>query len=235
MNHAALTSELSNTPGGAAPPVPQRIGRLLLLIQMLIGYGKDFAATLRQQSVTPQFSLALQVRFGISDVAHILLRIGRALRLAAMLETQLRKQAATGQDVMTRAEVARDQPCSHGKRSTAPADRRAAESGADIDNPLDDDLPSEAQIAAMIRNGKTGAIIEQICRGLGLVPSAVTQQQWSDVHHALITYGGNFAGLIGDACIRMTNCIGDAAFTAPLNNAAIRGLHDAVFSRAGPA
>jgi len=29
--------------------VPERIGRLLTLVQFLIGYGKDFAATLRQR------------------------------------------------------------------------------------------------------------------------------------------------------------------------------------------
>ena len=234
MHHAALLSDLPDTPGGAAPLVPERIGRLLLLLQMLVGYGKDFAATLRQQTVTPRFRLALQARFGTTEIARILIRIGRALRLAEMLEAQLRRQAATGQDVMTRAEVARAQPCLHGKRSTTTADRRAADRGTDPHNQLDDDLPTEEQIAAMIRLGKLGVVIEQICRDLGLVPSVVSQQQWSDVHHALITYGGNFAGLIGDACSRINRDIYDASFTQPLTREAIAQLNGAIFSSPCP-
>ena len=235
MQAAALLPVLPNTPGGAAPLVPERIGRLLLLLQVLIGYGQDFAATLRQQTVTPQFRLTLQARFGTPEIARILIRIGRALRLAAALEAHLRRQAATGQNVKTRAEVARVQPCAHGNRSTTTAHRRAADSGTDLDNQLDDDQPSEEAIAAMTRLGKLGVVIEQICRDLGLVPSVVTEQQWTEVHDAIITFGGNFARLIGDVFIRMENCILDAVFTEPLTQDAIGNLNRAIFSRAGPA
>ena len=67
--------------------MPERIGRLLTLVQFLIGYGKECAATLRQHAMTPQFRLTMQARFGTSDMARILIRIGRALKLAAALDS----------------------------------------------------------------------------------------------------------------------------------------------------
>lgn len=215
--------------------MPERIGRLLTLVQFLIGYGKECAATLRQHTGTPQFRLTMQARFGTSDLARILIRIGRALKLAAALDIQLRRLAATGQDIETPTELAPVQPRSFASRSTTTADRRAAGSGAVPDN-LDDDLPSEAQIAAMIRQGKTGAIIAAICRDLGLVPAVVSQQQWGDVHHAIITFGGNFAKLMCDIMLRIHECMTAAlAANAPLSRAAIRDLESAIFERPAPA
>ena len=222
------------TPEGAASPVPRHVGRILLLIQMLVGYGKDFAATLRQQSVTPQFRLAMQARFGTSEIARILIRIGRALRLAAALETQLRRQAATGQDIQTSAEVALVPPRTRGNRSTTTADRRAAACGTVPDN-HDDDLPSDEEIVAMARRGKLGVLIAAICRDLGLVPSVVTEQQWSELADVIRTFGGNFVQLIGDALARVNNFLFEASFTKPLSRAEIRTLNDAVFLRPAPA
>jgi len=215
--------------------VPERIGRLLTLVQFLIGYGKECAATLRQHTLTSQVRLTMQARFGTSDLARILIRIGRALKLAAALDTQLRRQAATGQDVKTPTELAPVQPRSFASRSTTTADRRAAGRGTVPDN-LDDDLPSEAQIAAMIRRGRAGAVIAEICRGLGLVPGVVSQQQWSDVHHAIITFGGNFAKLFCDIMLRIQACLTAALdANAPLSGAAIRDLENAIFERPAPA
>ena len=237
MQHAAPSSFPDPTtaaPEGAASPVPRHVGRILLLIHMLVGYGKDFAASLRQQTVTPRFHLAMQARFGTSEIARILIRIGRALRLAAALETQLHRLAATGQDAMTSAEVALVPPCSRGNRSTTTADRRAATGGTAPDN-LDDDLPTDEEILALARRGKLGVLIAAICRDLGLVPSVVTEQQWSDVAEIIRTFGGNFVQLIGDALARINSFLYAASFTKPLGNAEIRILNDAVFLRSAPA
>jgi hypothetical protein len=197
MRATATLSDLPNTPAGAAPPMPPRIGRLLVLLQVLIGYGREFAATLYRQTVTPQLRLTLQPRFGTADFARILIRIGRALRLAAALDSRLRQQAATGQDVKTSAELALAPPRSRGNRSISPAHRRATGTGTAETNPLEDELPSEAEIAALARRGTIGAVIAESCRDLGLVPGVVSQQQWTEVHHAIIMFGGNFARLIG--------------------------------------
>ena len=146
----------------------------------------------------------MQARFGTSEIARILIRIGRALRLAAALETQLHRLAATGQDVMTSAEVALVPPRSRGNRSTTTADRRAATGGTVPDN-LDDNLPTDEEILALARRGKLGVVIAAICRDLGLVPSVVTDQQWSEVAEIILTFGGNFVQLIGDALIRVNS------------------------------
>ena len=213
--------------------MPERIGRLLTLVQFLIGYGRECAATLRQQAMTPQFRLTMQARFGTSDLARILIQIGRALKLAAALETRLRRLAGTGQDIKIPTELVRVSPSTLGNRSTTTADRRAAGRGTVPDN-LDDDLPSEAQIAALIRRGKAGAIIAEICRDLGLVPGVVSQQQWGEVHHAIITFGGNFAKLFYDILLRIQACVAAAA-SEKLSNAAIDNLHRAIFERPAPA
>ena len=216
--------------------MPERIGRLLTLVQFLIGYGKDFAATLRQQSVTPQGCLTLQVRFGTSDVARILIRIARALKLAAMLDSQLRRLAATGQDVQTPSERAPAQPRAFAHRSTTNSAGRAAERGAVLDNLSDDELPSEEQIAALIRRGRAGAVIEAICRDLGMVPAAVSEQQWKDIFDAIVTFGGKFDKLIGDAMLRVHRCMTDALDArAPLSSATIRELERSIWERPAPA
>lgn len=217
--------------------MPSHIGRVLLLIQMLVGYGKDFAASLQRQTVTPRFHLAMQARFGTAEIARILIRIGRALRLAAALETQLRRQAATGQDLITSAEVALAPPRARGNRSTTTADRRAAAGGTVPSNPPDDDddLFSDADIVSLARRGKIGVVIAAICRELGLVPSVVSEQQWSDVADLIITFGGNFAALIGDAMQRVLRYIHAASFTKPLSGETIAQLRNAIFLRPAPA
>ena len=197
--------------------------------------GKECAATLRQHTLTPQVRLTMQARFGTSDLARILIRIGRALRLAAALDTQLRRVAAAGHDIKICAERARVSPNTFGTRSTTTADRRAAGRGTVPDN-LDDDLPSEAQIAAMIRRGRAGAVIAEICRGLGLVPGVVTQQQWSEVADAISAFGGKFAKLVCDILFRIQACVDAAvAANAELSRAAIRDLEHAIFAPPAPA
>lgn len=212
---------------------PTNINRLLLLLNLLVSFGKDFAATLRQQTVTPHLRLTLQVRFGTADLARILARLGHALRLAAALQARLRRQAATGQDVRTNAELALLPSRSRGNRSAGSASRHAT---AESDSGWSEDglLPSEAEIAAMVRRGRIGPVIEAICRNLGLVPGIVGEPQWNEVADVIIAFGGNFARMIGDVFIRMQACIADAALTGPLTDAAIEALHQAIFAGADP-
>lgn len=216
--------------------MPERIGRLLTLVQVLIGYGKDFAAALRQQSGTPQRGLTLQVRFGTADLARILIRIGRALKLAAMLDTQLRRRAASGRDVQTPTECAPVQPRAFAHRSTTNSAPGAAERGTAPDNFSDDDLPSEEQIAALIRRGRAGAVIAAICRDLGLVPAVVSEQHWKDVFDAIVTFGGDFDQLICGAMLRINKCILAAVDArAPLSSAAIDAMRRSIWERPAPA
>ncbi|HET8995210.1 MAG TPA: hypothetical protein VFN42_00945 [Acetobacteraceae bacterium] len=183
--------------------MPERIGRLLILVQLLIGYGKTFAGILRQQVVTPWNGLASQARFGTSGTARLLLRIGRALKLAAMPGSRLRRRTAAGPDVRTPLEVAPVQPRCFAHRSTTNSARRAAVRGAVLDNLSDVGLPSEGQIAAMIRRGRAGAIVAALCRDLGLVPAVVREQQWKDLCGAAVRFGDNFDRRIRGAMWRI--------------------------------
>ena len=231
MRATGALSGLPNSPDGAAPPV----GRLLLLIQVLVGYGKELADTLRQQHVTPHFRLTLLARFGTTDFAHILIRIGRALRLAAALEARLgsspppartsrptpnwrwsrRACAATGQPPPPIGAQRRVGPMATTSRmTTCPVRKRSSP------------WPAAAKI---------GAVIEAICRDLGLVPSVVTEQQWSELADIIRLFGGNFVGLIGDAVNRIHTYALNASFTRPLTKEAIGHLHNAIFARPAPA
>ena len=127
-----------------------------------------------------------------------------------MLDTQLRRLAATGQDVQTPTECAPVQPRAFAHRSTTNSARRAAVRGTALDNLPDDDLPSEEQIAALIRRGRAGAVIEAICRDLGMVPAAVSEQHWKDIFDAIVTFGGKFDKLICDAMFGIHRCMNEA-------------------------
>src|SRR5271167_766513 len=71
---------------------PSRSGRLLSLVRKLIDYGRELAVTLRQRTAAePFFAKAC---FGTTDLALILARIIRGLRLADALEARVLQRAA---------------------------------------------------------------------------------------------------------------------------------------------
>ena len=56
-------------------------------------------------------------------------------------------------------------------------------------------LPTPGDIAADIRRRPAGAVLADICRDLGIVPS---NPLWRELSEAIISYGGNLATLLGD-------------------------------------
>ena len=56
-------------------------------------------------------------------------------------------------------------------------------------------LPTPGDIAAEIRRRPAGAVLADICRDLGIVPS---NPLWRELSAAIISYGGNLATLLGD-------------------------------------
>src|SRR4051794_19423476 len=90
-------------PSDAAPPdhpaamrgpvadgatVQPRGGRVLSLLRKLIAYGQDLARTV-QGRASAGMLVTIAVQFGTRDMALILARVARGLRLAAALETRL--------------------------------------------------------------------------------------------------------------------------------------------------
>ena len=183
----------------AETPAPttesSRSGRLLNLVRKLINYGREIATTIRQHTTAqPIFA---KVRFGTTDLTLIFARIARGLLLAHALEARV-LQCAAHLDAGPRRGKARSAP-------RAPAAPRAAE-------PVDAGLahlPTAEQIAAEVRRRPIGAVIADICRDLGILPS---HPLWPDVARAMLEYGGSPVRLVSDLI--------DRAFSGPPPTAA---------------
>jgi hypothetical protein len=164
----------------ALDPKPSRVSGLLGLVRQLIDYGRQLAATLRGNPHP----------FGASDIALILARITRGLLRAEALEARIIRTAAR-----LDAEPAPPRAASH--RQMRPARPTAARpAGTDvalIPAPgLDPgiSLPTPEQIAAEVRRRPIGAVIADICRDLGILPS---HPLWRELQLAIIRHGGNLA------------------------------------------
>ena len=163
---------------------PSRSARLLDLVRKLIDYGKELATTLRERASSDLRFDALQ--FGTSDLALILARITRGLNRATALEARLLQNAARldAEPAPSRA------PSRPRQRAAQPAARRAHQA-----DDLLAHLPTPEQIAAEVRRRPIGAVIADICRDLGILPS---HPLWRELQHAIIRYDGSLANLMKD-------------------------------------
>jgi hypothetical protein len=164
---------------------PSRSARLLDLVRKLIDYGKELATTLRQRASTDLRFDA--VRFGTSDLALILARITRGLNRATALEARLLQNAARLDAEPAPSSRAPPRPR---QRTAQPAARRAHQA-----DDLLAHLPTPEQIAAEVRRRPVGAVIADICRDLGILPS---HPLWRELQHAIIRYDGSLANLMED-------------------------------------
>jgi hypothetical protein len=195
---------MSAPPGAAGPPnrpdphqdrpatgadAPTRTGRLLTLVRTLIAYGRHLAAALQQRtSATDLADIARP--FGIVDIGEIVARITRGLLRAAALEARLvsrplREPAAPA--TLTASSPRQPRAAQPEDGSTGAAEPRIAR------------LPTPGDIAAEIRRRPAGAVLADICRDLGIVPS---NPLWRELSDAIISYGGNLATLVADICDR---------------------------------
>ncbi len=164
---------------------PKNTARLLVLVRALIDYGRHLAATLQKR--TADTSRADVTRnFCTNDIAKILACITRGLLRAAALETRLATRPA-------------HEPATP-DALTAPSRRapRAAPSVDPSDTPADPrlaHLPTPADIAAQVRRRPIGAVIADICRDLGIMPSSPL---WREISLLIIANGGNLATLYRD-------------------------------------
>jgi hypothetical protein len=168
-------------PAGAGKP--SRVERLLDLVRKLIDYGKDLATTLRQCGTATD--LAAIVRpFGTRDITLILARITHGLLLAGALEARLVQGVARLDAERSGSAAPRAQP--------TPRAARAASCPADPANSRLASLPTPEQIAAEVRRRPIGAVIADICRDLGIMP---THPLWGDLSPVILRHGGNLAKL----------------------------------------
>jgi hypothetical protein len=178
---------------------PSRTGRLLGLVRALIDYGRQLAGTLQQRTAATDLAEVTR-NFGTIDIGEILARITRGLLRAAALETRLSSRLARQQA----APAAPSAPSPRQPRAARPVDRSA--SAADT-RPTR--LPTPGDIAAQVRRRPIGAVIADICRDLGIMPS---NPLWRELPMAIIANGGNLATLVKDILKRV--------FPFPINPAA---------------
>ena len=175
----------------AGADAPSRTGRLLGLVRALIDYGRQLAATLQQRTAATNLADVTR-NFGTIDIGEILARIARGLLRAAALETKLSSRL-TRQQAVPAAPSARSPRKPHAAR---PADQSARAADPDLAR-----LPTPEDIAAQVRRRPVGAVIADIFRDFGIVPS---NPLWRELSLAIIEHGGNLATLFKDTFERIS-------------------------------
>jgi hypothetical protein len=165
------------------PTQPSRSANLLGLVRKLIDYGRELAATIRRRAFTDP--IVVRCCFGTADVALILARISRGLHRANALEARLLRDADR-LDATPQGAVSQPRP-----RASRPAAAPVAgEAGARLTH-----LPTPEQIAAKVRRQPIGAVIADICRDLGILPS---HPLWRELQIVIIRENGSLANLVKD-------------------------------------
>jgi hypothetical protein len=126
------------------------------------------------------------MHFGTRDIAWIIARITCGLLRATALEDRL----VSRPDRPPAASSSRSAASPHAPRTAPSADRSAGTAGSKLAQ-----MPTPADIAADIRRRPIGAVIADICRDLGIVPS---NPLWREISIAVIANGGNLATLYKD-------------------------------------
>jgi hypothetical protein len=177
-------------------PTPSRTGTLLGLVRKLIDYGRELAATLREHGLGPRPADTARP-FGTIVLTLILARIARGLLRATALEARLLRDGprldAPRQPRPRHCPAATAQP-----RTTDP--RPQPTPRPDDDATLLASPPTPEQIDAEIRRRPIGAVLADICRDLGILPS---HPLWSELHLAITRERGNWARLAIDTIHRV--------------------------------
>ena len=163
-----------------------RVGRLLAVVRKLIDYGRELAAALQSDPATrPR-------QFGTGDIALILARITQGLHRARALEERLVRNAhrldtpprpRTAPTPRPSGSTAHATPCSHADDSHLAG------------------LPTSEQIAAQVRRRPIGAVLADICRDLGILPS---HPLWPELSEVIVRHGGSLVTLLKDILTQAT-------------------------------
>jgi hypothetical protein len=200
---AALT-----LPAPIPPPGPDRVrlavaGALSLarFLRQVIDCGKQLLVAVRERAHTPDFPRFTQP-FGTTYLPHILRRIATAIRCAVLLEQRALQDV--GAMPPTRF---RERSPSSGRTHATPDDappganqaagsQRAAPPGRPSGDPRYADWPSTAQLTEEMRRRSIGAVLTDICRGLGITPE---HPLWPQMRLVIAAYGGDHQALEADA------------------------------------
>lgn len=174
------------TSGGAAPGATTQ---LLGLVRRLIDFGVALVTTL-QQGASAYTVVDVMHNFGIPDLAAIVARITRGLQLAAALEARLISGVAPGQLGIPAIRLASPRNPPDGEPGRPRGESEAA---------APDYMPTAEEIAASVQNRPVGAVIADIVRDLGILPS---HPMWPELSDAISFNGGNLAALVAGMLVR---------------------------------
>ena len=163
------TPPQEQAPAADAPPPVARSTRLLTLVHKLIDYGKDLLTNLQQHRPNAA-TRDLAWNFGTLNVALIIARITRGLRMAIAFQDRIVYSAERLDRPPTDAVTIR----SPGPRPPS----RPAIRPEDDDASLLSRIPTAEEIAAQIRRRPIGAVLADLCRDLGIVP---THKLWKEI------------------------------------------------------
>lgn len=184
-NTAALAPNPDPHQDQAAAGLPARAAGLRRVLGKLIAHGKRLAEDLTRRS-SGMTVMWIAVRFGTKDIALILARITRGLRMAAALQATLPAQPKPAR----RVDPARPAPGVRKPRTRpAPVPRNNADSVLGT-------LPTSKEIAAQLRDRPVGEVLAEICRDLGILTA---DSFWQELEGVLLENGGDLDSVIQDA------------------------------------
>jgi hypothetical protein len=192
LTTAALPNDRDPPPdqATASTPVPTRTSHVLRFLHKLIDYGKALAHVVQQRAGTPVPS-TVAGQFGTMNVALILMRIVRGLRLATALEARLDAHPLREEPAQTPVRA----PTDRAPRTADPTRPRASRAAPQLP-----DMPTPEEIAEAARHRPVGAVIVDICRDFGIGPS---HPLWGEVMMVVTEFGGNLVALIKDIVDRL--------------------------------
>lgn len=174
--------------GGAPSAPPTRTAGLLALVRSLIAVGKALIETALRPADSDAQS-ALSHRFGTFNLALIIARITRGLRLAEALEARLQRNASSLDKAWSSPPAAQPAPMAAATpKPRQPRTPPARTNQQDDDAALLDRMPSAKAIAALVRHRPIGHVLDDICRDLGI---DCTHPLWRQIMDAIILTGGS--------------------------------------------
>ena len=192
MNDPNATAGLSPPQGPKqdrpSKPMPEGIAAVLVLVRILLEYGRHLTETLEHRAAARSFSVIAQF-FGTARLPAILARLSHGILRAMALESVLLARAARGRDLVI------FQPRFRAERPAA-APQPAAEQTPPKPRPVRAELPEYPtleQLQADIRRRPIGHAMADICRDLGVSSSLCDGRFWTSLYCAIAWYRGNFA------------------------------------------
>ena len=161
----------------APPAKPARSTALLRIVRTMIDIGRQRLAAIRSQP-GPQETRAIAIAFGTFNVALIVARILRGLRIAAALEVRAIANAPHI-DAPPPPRVAAARPLRQRMQPKRP--------DAHDDAALLARVPTDREIAEMVRRRPIGTVLVDICADLGI---GTGHPLWQELRVFIIDHGG---------------------------------------------